>query len=241
MKFFTRGAQICFFLYVVSFVLNAQPAPPAPEETMEDGYLALEGGLGYNTYPTNNYFRLPITFTGGSRQREISTRFVLLSDALHASEYFSGRNEFLKPNSIYLYNFGLLDIDYLSWYGRFWSLGLGIGAAHQGFLIAGVDKTAHAATLRLRAHGFIYWSSYFATHANITLPVALYQSGTDRFNMLHGEINMLFDFKGRVRMPEPQSFMFSVSLQWDNVRIRYAMHEYAQVELTPLFKVIIVY
>ncbi|MBV6492510.1 MAG: hypothetical protein LDLANPLL_00504 [Turneriella sp.] len=235
-------AKIIFIVCAFSFAfLYAQPAPPIPDEMAEDGYLGLEAGFGYNTYPTNEYFKMPIVFTGGSPIREISTRIVLVSDALHATEYFSGRNGFLKPNSIYLYNFGLIDIDYLSWYGKFWSFGFGMGLAHQGFLIADADKSAHALTLRLRAQGYLYWTDYFATQANITLPAALYQSATDHFNMFHGEFNILFDFKGQVRKPEAQSFLFSLSLQWDNVRIHHKVRNYAQAELTPIFKVTMVY
>ncbi len=219
----------------------AAEAPPAPDDAVEDGFLAIEGGLGYNTYETSQYLRTPMFFTGSSAQREIATRLLLLSDIGHAADYFSGNNGFLKPNGIYLFNFGLLDIDYLSWSGKKWAVGFGLGLAHQGFLISGADKGAHALTLRLRGQGFVYWWDYLATQAVITLPVAIYQSVTDEFRLIHGEFNILFDFKGRVKNPEPQSFMFSASLHYDYIHLNHPIRMYTQHELTPMLKVMVLY
>jgi hypothetical protein len=222
-------------------ILYTAEAPPAPEDAVEDGFLAIEGGVSYNTFETSRYLKSPLFFTGGSGQREIATRLLLLSDIIHATDYFSGDSSFLKPNGIYLFNFGLLDVDYLSWSGKKWALGFGLGLAHQGFLISGVDKGAHALTLRLRGQGFIYWFNYLATQVVITMPVAIYQSVTDQFRLLHGELNMLFDFKGRVRTPEPQSFMFSASLHYDYTHLNHPTLLFAQHEFTPMLKVMVLY
>jgi hypothetical protein len=242
MKHFLLLTRFLALLWVPS-VITAQTAilDPAPEDQSDEGYLALEGGLGYNTYPTSEYFRAPLFFTGGSAKREITTRLLLLSDMLHAGEYFSGSYSALKTNGVYHYSLGQLDVDYLSWYGRIWAAGLGGGLGHQGFIIAGADKSAHVLTGRLRLQGFIFWTEYVATHAVITAPIALYQSATDRFGLWHAELNILFDFKGRVRNPEPQSFMFSASLHYDYIKFNHAVQSFAQHELTPMIKVLVIY
>ncbi len=233
---------ICFSFFAVTAVM-AQTAilDPAPEEQQEDGYLALEGGIGYNTYPNSEYFRAPLFFTGGSARREISTRLLLLGDMLHAGELFEGRFSGNKPGGVYHYSFGQLDVDYLNWYGKIWAVGLGGGLGHQGFVIEGAEKTAHVFTGRLRLQGFIFWTEYVATQTVITAPIAIYQSATDRFGLWHGEFNVLFDFKGRVRNPEPQSFMFSASLMYDYIKFNHSLRSYAQHELTPMLKVMIIY
>jgi hypothetical protein len=236
-----KTLRVLMPVLLLSHALAAMDAPPAPDDAVEDGFLAIEGGLGYNTFQTGQYIRTPVLFTGGSAQREIATRMLLLSDVGHATDYFSGNNGFLNSNGIYLYNFGLLDVDYLSWYGPKWSFGFGAGLAHQGFLVEGADKSAHAVTLRLRAQGFIYWFEYLATQAVFTLPVAVYQSHTTGFRLLHGEFNILFDFKGRVRNPEPQSFMFSASLHYDFVQLTHPIRSYSQHEFTPMLKVMVLY
>ena len=230
-----------FFCLCFSLPLAAADGPAVPDDMLDDGFLALEGGAGYNTQPTAQYFKTPIFFTGSSALREISTRLLILSDIAHAGDYFAGNNAFLKSGGIYLFNFGLLDIDYLSWYGPKWSLGFGAGMAHQGFLISGAEKSAHAVTFRLRAQGFVYWFDYFATQAVVTLPVSIYQSHTDGFFLLHGELNMLFDFKGRVRNPEPQSFMFSASLHYDYIHLNHPTRSYEQHDFTPMLKVMVLY
>lgn len=232
---------LSLFLCFCGFAVAAQEVHPSSEEAVDDGFLALEAGLGYNTYETSQFLKAPLSFSGGSGQREISTRLLLLSDLAHASDYFSANSSFVKPNGIYLFNYGLIDIDYLSWYGKKWSAGFGAGLAHQGFLISGADRSAHAITIRLRAQGFIYWWDYLATQAVITLPVAVYQSATDEFRLLHAELNTLFDFKGRVRNPEPQSFMFSASLHYDFTHLNHAVRSYSQHEFTPMLKVIVLY
>lgn len=236
-----KNLRVLILGLLLSHGLAAMDAPPAPDEAVEDGFLAIEGGLGYNTYSTGQYIRTPLLFTGGSAQREIATRMLLLSDVGHATDYFSGNSSFVKPQGLYLFNYGLLDVDYLSWYGPKWSFGFGAGIAHQGFLVSGADKNAHAVTLRLRAQGFIYWFEHLATQAVITLPVAVYQSHTTDFRLLHGEFNVLFDFKGRVRNPEPQSFLFSASLHYDFVQLTHPIRSYSQHELTPMLKVMVLY
>lgn len=236
-----KATLVFISILALGSTLAAADAPPAPDEAVEDGFLAIEGGIGYNTFETGQYIKTPLFFTGGSAQREIATRLLLLSDVGHATDYFSGNSAFLKSKGLYLFNYGLLDVDYLSWYGKKWSLGFGAGLAHQGFLVAGADKNAHAITLRLRGQGFIYWFEYLATQAVITLPIAVYQSHTTDFRLLHGELNILFDFKGRVRNPEPQSFMFSASVHYDFVQLTHPIRSYSQHEFTPMFKVMVLY
>ncbi|MBL8033811.1 MAG: hypothetical protein JNJ69_08935 [Leptospiraceae bacterium] len=229
--------RTCLFFLIHCARLAAEQMEDGPE----DGYLGIEAGIGYNTNPQSNYVRAPLYFTGGSGEREISTRLLLLSDIAHSNSYFSGDNSFLKGKGIYLYNFGLLDVDYLSWSGKLWAVGLGAGVAHQGFLIAGADKSAHAITGRLRAQGFFYWFDYFASQLVVTLPVAIYQSATDSFALVHSELNLLFDFKGKVRRPEAQSFMFSVSLYYDYININHPVRSYSFHDFTPVFKATVLY
>lgn len=230
-------------LQKVAFVilLALTPAVHASDEPMEDGHLGIEVSAGRNLSSFSEYSRVPIFFTGGSAMREISTRFLILSDVAHASEYFSGDNSFVKNKGLYLYNFGLLDIDYLSWQGKIWSAGLGGGLAHQGFLISGAEKSAHAITGRLRAQFFVYLFDYFAVQTIVTLPIAFYQSATDEFRLYHSELNLLFDFKGRVRRPEPQSFMFSASLHYDYIHLAHALRSYSYHDFTPMFKATVLY
>lgn len=211
------------------------------DEAADDGYLGIEASGGYNTSPNSSYWRAPLFFTGGSAEREITTRLLVLSDIAHTSEYFSGDNSFVKNKGLYLYNYGLLDVDYVSWKGRIWSAGLGGGLAHQGFLVSGADKSAHAITGRLRAQGFIFWWEYLATQAVVTLPIAFYQSATSDFRFLHTEFNIVFDFKGKVRRPEPQSFLFSVSLHYDYIRVSHALRSYSYHDFTPMFKATVLY
>ncbi|MBS0619749.1 MAG: hypothetical protein JSR44_16300 [Spirochaetes bacterium] len=237
-------ALCCFALICICATrLMASDELPLSTQTTEidDGFLSLETGFGYDTYPTSQFAKVPLFFTGGSSNREITSRFVVLSDIAHASSYFAGDNSFLNPGGIYLYNFGLMDIDYLSWHGRSWSFGFGGGAAHQGFLIAGADKAAHAIVLRVRSQAFVYWSPYLATQAVVTLPLAIYQSATDEFRLWQTEFNILFDFKGRVRNPLPQSIMFSASLHYDYIHLNTSLRTYSQNEFIPMFKVMIVY
>jgi hypothetical protein len=235
--------RVSWLLIFAATNLAAQTAilDPAPEEQQEDGYLALEGGVGYNTYPNSEYFRAPLFFTGGSAKREISTRVLLLGDMLHAGEIFDGKFSAIKTGGVYHYSFGQLDVDYLNWHGKIWAAGLGGGLGHQGFFIEGAEKTAHVLTGRLRLQGFIFWTEYIATQGVITAPIAIYQSATDRFGLWHGEFNLLFDFKGRVRNPEPQSFMFSASLHYDYIKFNHTIRSYAQHELTPMLKVMVIY
>jgi hypothetical protein len=221
--------------------LRAEDEPALDPNAPDDGFLALEGGLGYNTYDTSRYFKAPIAFTGGSGNREIAMRLLLLSDAVNAGDYFSGNNSFVRQDGIYPYSFGTLDIDYLSWYGKIWSLGFGLGMGHQGFLISGADKTAHAVIGRLRGQGFLYLWEYLATQLVVTWPIAFYQSVTDNYRLGHAELNVIFDFKGRVRNPEPQSFMFAVSLQYDYVHINHPLRMYLQHEFTPMLKAWVTY
>ncbi len=232
------------FFLLAAFAAAAAEDPmmfPSGEELPDDGFLTLEAGAGYNTDETARYIKAPLFFTGASSYREISTRIVLLSDMVHASEYFSGNSSFLGATGLYLYNFGLVDIDYLSWHGRKWSIGLGAGLAHQGFLFSRAPKSAHAVVLRLRAQAFVYWWDYIATQGVLTLPVALYQSATDNFLILNAELNTLFDFVGRVRHPQPGSYMFSLSLQYDFIRVNFAERHFIQHEFTPAFKAMVVY
>lgn len=220
--------------------LQAVDETPA-DEAADDGYLGIEASGGYNTSPNSSYWRAPLFFTGGSAEREITTRLLVLSDIAHTSEYFSGDNSFVKNKALYLYNYGLLDVDYVSWKGKIWSAGLGGGLAHQGFLVSGADKSAHAITGRLRAQGFIFWWDYLATQAVVTLPIAFYQSATNDFRFLHTEFNIVFDFKGKVRRPEPQSFLFSVSLHYDYIRVSHALRSYSYHDFTPMFKATVLY
>lgn len=234
---------LALFVLLVPAVFAAEDPThlSSGEEMPDEGFLGLEGGFGYNTYETSQYFKAPLFFTGSSAYREISTRVLLLSDAVHASDYFSGRNGFVRTAGLYHYNFGLLDIDYLSWHGKLWSAGLGGGLAHQGFLIAGANRGAHAITGRLRAQLFLFWWDYLATHAVVTVPIAFYQTATDGFRMVQAELNFLFDFHGRVKNPEPQSFMFSASLHYEFVQLSHELRSYSQHEFTPLVKVTVVY
>ncbi len=231
---------LLFLVLPLAARLSAVDETPA-DEAADDGYLGIEASGGYNTSPNSGYFRAPLFFTGGSAEREITTRLLVLSDIAHTSEYFSGDNSFLKNKGLYLYNYGLLDVDYVSWKGRIWSAGLGGGLAHQGFLVSGAEKSAHAITGRLRVQGFIFWWDYFATQAVVTLPIAFYQSATDRFRMLQTELNLVFDFKGKVRRPEPQSFIFSVSLHYDYISVNHALRSYAYHDFTPMFKATVLY
>lgn len=230
------------FIFTLSLTpLLAAGEDAAVEETADDGYLGIEASGGYNMAAQSDYWRAPLFFTGGSAHREISTRFLILSDLIHASQYFSGDNSFLKNKGLYLYNYGLLDVDYISWTGRIWSAGFGAGLAHQGFLVSGAEKSSHAITLRLRGQAFIFWWEYLATQFVATVPVALYQSATDEFKLLHTEVNMLFDFKGKVRKPEPQSFMFSVSLHYDYIHLNHSVRNYSYHDFTPMFKATVLY
>lgn len=231
------------FIICASLCLTAVHAvdeTPA-EEAADDGFLGIEASGGFNTATNSNYWRAPLFFIGGSAEREITTRLLVLSDIAHSSEYFSGDNSFLKNKALYMYNFGLLDVDYISWKGKIWSAGLGGGLAHQGFLVSGAEKSSHAITGRLRGQFFLYWWDYLATQAVITLPIAFYQSSTDEFRMLHTELNFLFDFKGRVRKPEPQSFLFSVSLHYDYIHLNHALRTYSYHDFTPMFKATVLY
>jgi hypothetical protein len=211
------------------------------EDIIDEGYLSLETGIGFNTYSTSKYARMPLIFNGGSRRREISTRIMVLSDIIHASDYFSGTTSFMKQGGLYAYNFGLLDIDYLSWHGKIWSAGFGGGLGHQGYLIEGADKTAHAIVGRLRGQAFFYWFDYFASQVVVTLPIAFYQSSTNEFKSWQGELNLLFDFKGKVRNPEPDSLMFAVSLHYEYIHLSHEIRTYSQHEITPNFKVMFIY
>lgn len=235
-----RALIILFFTLPLTSFLQAIDESPA-DEAADDGYLGIEASGGYNTAANSSYWRAPLFFIGGSAEREITTRLLVLSDIAHASEYFSGDNSFIKNKGLYLFNFGLLDVDYISWKGKIWSAGLGGGLAHQGFLVSGAEKSAHAITGRLRGQFFVFWWDYFATQAVVTLPIAFYQTTTDQFRMLHTELNLLFDFKGKVRRPEPQSFLFSVSLHYDYIQINHPLRTYVFHDFTPMFKATVLY
>jgi hypothetical protein len=211
------------------------------DEIPSEGYLAIEGGLGYNTYPTSQYFRAPLFFTGASAYRHISTRVLLLSDLIHASDYFAGKPTAVASNGLYPYNFALLDVDYLSWHGSIWSAGFGGGLAHQGFLIPGAERSAHAVVGRLRAQFYLFWAKFLATQAVLTLPIAFYQSSIDSFRMLQGEFNVLFDFSGDVRNPESQTLLFALSLHYDYTRLSHPVRSYEQHEFTPMIKAMVLY
>lgn len=228
-------------LITISVAAQDESLRTNTNEFTDEGVLTLEGAIGYDTYATSQFIRAPLFFTAASREREISTRVLVLSDIAHASNYFSGDSSWLNAGGVYLYNFGLIDIDYLSWQGKLWSAGLGGGLAHQGFLIADAPKSAHAVIGRIRAQFFLHWTDYFASQLVITLPFSFYQSATDEFRMFHDELNLLFDFKGKVRTPEAQSLMFSVSLHHDYIHLHHALRTYAQHEFTPLFKVMVLY
>lgn len=238
----TRLFPALFFLAQLTLRAQSESAPPATtDETVDEGSLSIEGAIGYNTYPTSQYVKAPLFFTAGSHGREISTRVLLLSDISHASNYFAGDSAWLNEGGIYLYNFGMIDIDYLSWHGKMWSAGFGGGLAHQGFLISGAGKSAHAVVGRVRGQFYLYWTDFLATQLVSTLPFAFYQSATDQFRLWHNELNFLFDFKGKVRFPEAQSFMFSVSLHYDYIHLNHALRTYSQHEFTPLFKAMVLY
>lgn len=229
-------------LFVLLPLMAQDPTQLAPvDEIPNSGYLALEGAFGYNTFATSQYFRAPLFFTGASAYRSISTRILLLSDAIRASDYFAGRETAVTSTGLYPYNFALLDVDYLSWHGNFYSAGFGGGVAHQGFLIPGAERSAHAVLARLRTQLYLFWADYFATHLVITLPVAFYQSATNSFRMLQAELNLLFDINGQVRNPEPQSFLFSVALHYDYTRLSHAVRSYDQHEFTPMLKAMVLY
>lgn len=234
---------VLLFIICASFrltALHAADETPA-DEAADDGFLGIEASGGFNTATNSNYWRAPLFFIGGSAEREITTRLLVLSDIAHSSEYFSGDNSFVKNKGLYMYNYGLLDVDYISWKGKIWAAGLGGGLAHQGFLVGGAEKSSHAITGRLRGQFFVFWWDYLATQAVVTLPIAFYQSSTDEFRLLHTELNILFDFKGRVRRPEPQSFLFSVSLHYDYIHLNHALRTYSYHDFTPMFKATVLY
>lgn len=237
-----RKTSVVFLVILVGGVFaDETPLGINADETIDEGYLGLEASGGYNTYETSQYMRAPLFFTAGSAKRDISTRFLVLSDIVRASDYFSGNNNFLKPGGIYGYNFGLLDIDYLSWHGELWAAGFGGGLAHQGFLIEGASKSAHGVIGRIRGQFFFYWNKFMASQLIVTKPFAFYQSATEGYNLWHNELNLLFDFKGNVRSPQAQAFMFAVSLHHDYVGLKTAVRNYAQHELTPMLKVTVLY
>ncbi|GAB4424078.1 MAG: hypothetical protein OHK0011_04390 [Turneriella sp.] len=223
--------------------LSAQdPTQLTPvDEIPDDGYLALEGSFGYNTYPTSGYFRAPLFFTGASAYRNISTRLLLLSDMIHASDYFAGKQTAVSGTGLYGYSFALLDVDYLSWHGKVWSAGFGGGLSHQGFLIPGAERSAHAVVGRLRGQLYLFWAEFLATQTVLTLPIAFYQGSTDSFRMLQGELNIMLDFTGHVRNPEAQTFLFSLSLHYDYTRLTHAVRSYEQHEFTPMIKAMVLY
>ncbi len=231
-----------FFSAFLTALFAQDPTQLTPvDEIPDDGYLALEGGFGYNTYPTSEYFRAPLFFTGASAFRNISTRVLLLSDMIHASDYFSGKQTAVSATGLYTYNFALLDVDYLSWHGKIWSAGFGGGLGHQGFLLPGAERSAHAVVGRLRGQFYLFWTEFLATQAVITLPIAFYQGSTDSFRMLQGEFNMLVDFSGNVRNPQSQTFLFALSLHYDYTRLTHPVRSYEQHEITPMMKAMVVY
>lgn len=238
-----RRGHWFFLAFIFASALAAQdPTQLTPvDEIPDDGYLAIEGALGYNTYPTSEYFRAPLFFTGASAYRNISTRLLLLSDMIHASDYFAGKQTAVTGTGLYAYNFALLDVDYLSWQGKVWAAGFGGGLSHQGFLIPGADRSAHAVVGRLRGQLYLFWAEFLATQTVITLPIAFYQGSTDSFRMLQGEFNVLLDFTGHVRNPESQTFLFSLSLHYDYTRLTHTVRSYEQHEFTPMIKAMVVY
>lgn len=230
------------FILCATAIYAEDPTALTPiDEIPEGGYLALEGALGYNTFVTSQYFRAPLFFTGASAYRLISTRMLLLSDIIHASDYFAGRETAVAPTGLYTYNFALIDVDYLSWHGKLYSAGFGGGVAHQGFLVAGAERSAHALFVRLRAQVYFFWNDYFATQIVATLPVALYQSATDSLRMLQTELNLLFDLTGHVRNPETQTVLFSLSLHYDYTHLNHPVRRYDQHEFTPMIKAMVLY
>jgi hypothetical protein len=230
------------FLQLPLALMAQDPTQLTPvDEIPDDGYLAIEGSLGYNTYPTSEYFRAPLFFTGASAYRNISTRLLLLSDMVHASDYFAGKQTAVSATGLYAYNFALLDVDYLSWHGKVWAAGFGGGLSHQGFLIPGADRSAHAVVGRLRGQLYLFWAEFLATQTVVTLPIAFYQGSTDSFRMLQGEFNILLDFTGHVRNPESQTFLFALALHYDYTRLTHAVRSYEQHEFTPMIKAMVVY
>lgn len=235
-----RFAVLCLFFGTTLAAQDPTQLTPT-DEVGDDGYLAIEGALGYNTYSTANYFRAPLFFTGASAYRNISTRLLLLSDMIHASDYFAGHATAVSGSGLYAYNLALLDVDYLSWHGKAWSAGLGGGLSHQGFQIPGAERSAHAVVGRLRGQLYVFWTEYLATQAVLTLPIALYQGSTQGFRMLQGECNILLDLTGRVRNPASQTFLFALSLHYDYTRVSHAVRSYEQHEFTPMIKAMVVY
>jgi len=213
----------------------------ASEEVVDEGFLALETSAGYNTYSTSNYFRAPLWFIAGSADRDIAARVLVLSDIVHASDYFSGDNKFLRTGGLYHYSFGVLDIDYVNWRGSRWALGLGGGLGHQGFLIEAASKSAHAVVGRIRGQALWYFTAFLGVQLVVTKPFAFWQSATEGFNLWHNEFNIIFDFKGNVPNPQSQAFMFSISLFHDYLAIAHSVRSYAQHEFTPMIKVTILY
>jgi hypothetical protein len=238
-----KRALVTLLILILPTALIAQDPTQLSlvDEMPEGGYLAIEGSLGYNTYPTSEYFRAPLFFTGASAYRNISTRLLLLSDMVHASDYFAGRQTAVSATGLYAYNFALLDVDYLSWHGKVWSAGFGGGLSHQGFLIPGAERSAHAMLARLRGQVYLFWAEFLATQAVVTLPIALYQGSTDSFRMLQGELNILLDFTGHVRNPESQTFLFALSLHYDYTRLNHAIRNYEQHEFTPMIRAMVLY
>ncbi|MCX7633265.1 MAG: hypothetical protein N2Z22_08040 [Turneriella sp.] len=232
--------RIFALLFFFQTLAAQEPMAEATTESEGGGYLALEAGVGYNIAPATQHFVLPLYFTGASAFRLISTRIALLSDGLHAADYFTGKATAVKDNGVYSYNFALLDIDYLSWHGARYSAGFGGGAAHQGFLIWG-EPGMHVATLRLRAQLFLFWSDYWANHIVATLPLALYRSRLDSLALVQGEMSLLWDPRGNVRNPEIQSVLLSLTLGYQYLALSHAGRNFLQHEVIPTLRVMVLY
>jgi len=232
-----RVLVISCLLFVPLFELPAQNTTG----DVTDGFLTIETTLGYNTNTNAEYFKMPLIFSGSSADREISARILILSDVLHASDYFSGQNGFLKPRGVYQYNFALIDIDYMNWSRGIFLFGLGAGLAHQGLLIEGSDKSAHALTARLRAHGYAFLSQIIALKLQTTVPIAFFQSATDQFRFFQGEFDVIFDFSRNVRQSQPGSIQLTLNVTYDYMRFNHSIRNYNQHDFIPGVKVMFLY
>ena len=186
-------------------------------EELGNGFLGINIGFEWYRYDsqnmTNDFFKIPVSFSAASSHYEIITSLSIVPEILHLDQYYTGIAK-LPAGALQPFSFANFEIQYLLAEWKIFHFNGGFKVGHYGYLSS--DWTTPVYTLFIAPKGsvYIFLGDHFMIQIPIEIPLGIYNHNINTFFTLFTGIEVTLDPLGPISNPVSNSAFFTLGFEY---------------------------
>ncbi|MDH4199210.1 MAG: hypothetical protein OEV66_02425 [Spirochaetia bacterium] len=215
-------------------------------EQISDGFLGVNLSLQWEQYQSirqrENFFMLPLTFSGASAGYDIMTDITINPELLHLDKYYSAKFSGLNQGAVQPFSLASLEVLYKLAEWKIFHFNGGLKIGHYGFLSNDWSSPAFLLFIGARGSIFTFLGDHFMVQIPLEIPLALYLHNLNDFFMAKTGVEVIFYPAGPIQNPMANSAVFCLGMEYSYLHMQTSSLQTRNIHyITPYIKVTVLY